>query len=120
MVGSVVIKAIHQVLRNGSGSLAIFAAILRASAGCTPGAASTKPSGMYDVYRHLKLTPYRAIIPKNAPFPSERHAQNWRKVGTIESVSPEAKKHIDQKGFCIYVFTPTLSFDEIEGANPHI
>jgi hypothetical protein len=75
---------------------------------------------MYDVYRHLKLTPYRAIIPKDAPFPSERHAQNWRKVGTIETVSPEAKKQIDQKGFCIYVFTPTLSFDEIEGDNPHI
>jgi hypothetical protein len=70
---------------------------------------------VYDVYRHLKLTPYRAIIPKDAPFPSESHAQNWRKVGTIETVSPEAKKQIDQKGFCIYVFTPTLSFDEIEG-----
>jgi hypothetical protein len=40
---------------------------------------------MYDMYRHLKLTPYRAMIPKDAPFPSERHAQNWRKVGTIES-----------------------------------
>jgi len=75
---------------------------------------------MYDVYRHLKLTPYRAVIPKDAPFPSESHAQNWRKVGTIETVSPEAKKQIDQKGFCIYIFTPTLSFDEIEGANPHI
>ena len=87
---------------------------------CTPGVASTKLAGMYDVYRHLKLTPYRAIIPKDAPFPSERHAQNWRKVGTIETVSPEAKKQIDQKGFCIYIFTPTLSFDEIEGANPNI
>ena len=75
---------------------------------------------VYDVYRHLKLTPYRAIIPKDAPFPSESHAQNWRKVGTIETVSPEAKKQIDQKGFCIYIFTPTLSFDEIEGANPNI
>jgi len=68
---------------------------------------------VYDLYRHLKLTPYRAIIPKDAPFPSERHAQNWRKVGTIETVSPEMKKQIDQSGFC----TPTLSFDEIEGAN---
>ena len=74
---------------------------------------------MYDVYRHLKLTLYRAIVPKDAPFPSERHAQNWRKVGTIETVSPEAKKHIDQKEFCIYIFTPTLSFDEIEGAKPN-
>jgi hypothetical protein len=27
---------------------------------------------------------------------------------------PEAKKHVDQKGFCIYIFTPTLSLDEIE------
>jgi len=59
-------------------------------------------------------------IPKDPPFPSERHAQNWRKVGTIETVSPEVKKQIDQKRFCIYVFTPTLSFDEIEGDNPHI
>jgi hypothetical protein len=92
----------------------------RAWVGCTPGMASTKLAGMYDVYRHLKLTPYRAIIPKDAPFPSERHAQNWRKVGTIETVSPEAKKQIDQNGFCIYIFTPTLSFDEIEGANPNI
>src|SRR6516164_1140100 len=32
-------------------------------------------------------------------------------------LSPEAKRHIDQKGFCIYVFTPALSFDEIEGSN---
>jgi hypothetical protein len=71
---------------------------------------------MYDMYRHLKLTPYRAMIPKDVPFPSERHAQNWRKVGTIETVSPEARKHIDQKGFCVYIFTPTLSFDEIEGS----
>jgi hypothetical protein len=92
----------------------------RAQAGCTPGMASTKLARMYDVYRHLKLTPYRAIIPKDAPFPSERHAQNWRKVGTIQTVSPEAKKQIDQNGFCIYIFTPTLSFDEIEGANPNI
>jgi hypothetical protein len=92
----------------------------RAQAGCTPGMASTKLAGMYDVYRHLKLTPYRAIIPKDVPFPSERHAQNWRKVGTIQTVSPEAKKQIDQNGFCIYIFTPTLSFDEIEGANPNI
>jgi hypothetical protein len=75
---------------------------------------------MYDVYRHLKLTPYRAIIPKDAPFPSERHAQNWRKVGTLQGVSPETKKQIDQKGFCIYIFTPTLSFDEVEGANSNI
>jgi hypothetical protein len=73
---------------------------------------------VYDLYRHLKLTSYRAIIPKDAPFPTERHAQNWRKVGTIETVPPEVKKHIDQQGYCIYVFTPTLSFDEIEGANP--
>jgi len=92
----------------------------RACGLCTPGATSTKLDAMYDVYRHLKLTPYRAIIPKDAPFPSERHAQNWRKVGTIETVSPEAMKHIDQKGFCIYIFTPTLSFDEIEGANPNV
>jgi hypothetical protein len=75
---------------------------------------------MYDMYRHLKLTPYRAMIPKDSPFPSERHAQNWRKVGTIETVSPEAKKHIDQKGFCVYIFTPTLSFDEIEGSSGNI
>jgi len=86
----------------------------------TPDVASTKLNGMYDVYRHLKLTPYRAIIPKDAPFPSERHAQNWRKIGTIETLPPEAKKQIDQKGFCIYIFTPTLSFDEIEGANANI
>jgi hypothetical protein len=94
----------------------------------TQGVASSKLAGtatheyeaggkkMYDMYRHLKLTPYRAMISKDAPFPSERHAQNWRKVGTIETVSPEAKKHIDQKGFCVYIFTPTLSFDEIEGS----
>jgi hypothetical protein len=73
---------------------------------------------MYDVYQHVKLLPYRAVIPRGAPFPSERHAQNWWKVTTIETVSPEAKKQIDQKGFCIYIFTPTLSFDEIEGSNP--
>jgi hypothetical protein len=75
---------------------------------------------MYDLYRHLKLTPYRAITPKDAPFPSERHAQNWRKIGTIETLPPEAKKHIDQKGFYIYIFTPILNFDEIEGANANI
>jgi hypothetical protein len=75
---------------------------------------------MYDVYRHLKLTAYRAIIPKDAPFPSERHVQHWRKVGTIETVLPEAKKQIDQNGLCTYVFTPTLSLDEIEGSNPNI
>ena len=91
-----------------------------AQVGYTLGVTSTKLVRCYDVYRHLKLTPYRAIIPKDAPFPSESHAQNWRKVGTIETVSPEAKKQIDQKGFCIYIFTPTLSFEEIEGANPHI
>src|SRR6516165_4097861 len=72
---------------------------------------------MYDLYRHLKLTAYSALIRKDAPFPSEKHARNWRKIGTIETVSPEAKRHIDQKGFCIYVFTPALSFDEIEGSN---
>ena len=33
----------------------------RAQAGCTPGVTSTKLDAMYDVYRHLKLTPYRAI-----------------------------------------------------------
>src|SRR5215470_2099388 len=54
-------------------------------------ASSTKLNGMYDVYRHLKLTPYRAIIPKDAPFPYERHAQNWRKIATIETLPPEAK-----------------------------
>ena len=96
-------------------------------AGCTPGVALTKLAGkqrtvcqaaqVYDLYRHLKLTAYRAIIRKDAPFPSEKHARNWRKIGTIETVSPEAKRHIDQKGFCIYVFTPALSFDEIEGSN---
>ena len=96
-------------------------------AGCTPGVVLTKLAGkqrtvcqaaqVYDLYRHLKLTAYRAIIRKDAPFPSEKHARNWRKIGTIETVSPEAKRHIDQKGFCIYVFTPALSFDEIEGSN---
>ena len=88
--------------------------------GTAPKAGCTLSVASIDVYRHLKLTPYRAIIPKDASSPSERHAQNWRKVGTIETVSPEAKKQIDQNGFCIYIFTPTLSFDEIEGADPNI
>ena len=60
-----------------------------------------------------KKSDYRLIIPEGASLPSEAKEENWKLTKTVEKVSLEAEKNIQNRGYHLYKSVAT--FQEIEG-----
>jgi hypothetical protein len=68
---------------------------------------------MFKIYQHGKKSDYRLIIPEGASLPSEAKQENWKLTKTVEKVSLEAEKNIQNRGYHLYKSVAT--FQEIEG-----
>ena len=71
---------------------------------------------MFDVYQHTTLRRFRTIVPAGNPFPAEGKPDDWEKVRVIlrSQLWPEAIREIAENGYCVYVFRPKITFEEIE------
>jgi hypothetical protein len=68
---------------------------------------------MFKIYLHGKKPDYRLIIREGASLPSEAKEENWKLDKTVEKVSLEAEKNIQNRGYHLYKSVAT--FQEIEG-----
>ena len=68
---------------------------------------------MFKIYQHQKKSDYRLIIPEGANLPSEAKEESWKLAKTVEKVSLEAEKNIQDHGYHLYKSVAT--FREIEG-----
>ena len=67
---------------------------------------------MFNIYQHGEKSDYRLIIREGASLPSEAKKENSKLDKTVEKVSLEAEKNIQNRGYHLYKSVAT--FQEIE------